>query len=98
MFPAGQRGFVRHLLPHAEADDAHIRGPEPFGERRYERRHNVPPLSRTIELRLAQDCSESHPLPAPSLLHDWLCTSYLAGLAAVPRLDRAGADAADVRC
>ena len=48
-----QRGPVRHLLPHAEADDADVRRLEPFGVADDVGRDDVPALPRPAERRLA---------------------------------------------
>merc|ERR1712066_258607 len=78
-------------------DDADLRRLEPFGERGDVRRHNMPPLSWSAQLRSPQDCRELDSLPAAPLLHDGLRALDLAWLTAVPRSHRAGAHAADVR-
>ena len=48
--------------------------------------------------RHSQAGSEHDPVPAPSFLHERLRAADVARLAAVPRVDGAGAHAADVRC
>merc|ERR1712194_63087 len=94
----GQRGALRHLFPHAEADHSDLRRPQPLGERGDERRDHVPPLPRAAQLRLAQDRREPDPIPAAALPHDWLRPAHIKGLPAVPCFDRAGTYAANVRC
>ena len=37
-------------------------------------------------------------IPPPAFLHEWLRAAHVAWLPAVPCVDRAGVDAADVRC
>ena len=48
---AGQRGAVRHLLPDAEADQPHLRRPEPPHLRRHVGHHLLPALPGPAELR-----------------------------------------------
>merc|ERR1712087_996556 len=93
----GQRGAVRHLLPHAEADHADVRRPEPPGVCGDQRHHVLPALPRPAQLGPAQAGGEPGALPAAALFYDWLRAADVARLAAVPRADGSGADAADVR-
>merc|ERR1711970_1635037 len=93
----GQRGAVRHLLPHAQADDADLRRPEPPRVGRPQRRDVLPPLPGSAQLRHPQARGERDPVPAVALLHERLRAADVARLAAVPRVDGAGAHAADVR-
>ncbi|KAJ1633912.1 hypothetical protein T492DRAFT_611411, partial [Pavlovales sp. CCMP2436] len=97
VLPARQRGTLRHLLPHAQADHPHLRRPQPPGGRRHVGRHLLPALPRPAQLRPAQARRQPGPLPAPALLHDRLLAAHQPRLAAVPRAHRARAHAADVR-
>ena len=49
-FMPRQRGPVRHLLPHPQADHPHLRRPEPPGLCRHVRHHLLPALPRPAEL------------------------------------------------
>jgi len=57
---AGQRGAVRHLLPHAQADDAHVRRPQPPHLRRHVRRHLLPALPGCGQRAAAQQRPHFH--------------------------------------
>merc|ERR1712071_463414 len=48
-----QRGALRHLLPHAEADDAHLRRSQPSGVADDERSDDLPALPRPTQRRSA---------------------------------------------
>ena len=82
-------GVVRHLLPHAEADNANLWRPEPLGISSHVRGDLLLALPRTAELRPAQDCRELGAVPAAALLHDRLRTADLPRVAAVPCSDGA---------
>merc|ERR1711985_18545 len=84
--------------PLAEAHDADLRGFEPSRERRHQWRDMLHSFPWAAELRPPQDICEPCSVPQAPLLHDRLCTSHVAWLAAVPRPYRARVDAADVRC
>merc|ERR1712224_204358 len=92
-----QRSALRYLLPHAQADDADLRRPEPPRVGRPQRRDVLPPLPGPAQLRYPQARREHDPVPAPPLLHERLRAADVARLAAVPGVDGAGAHAADVR-
>merc|ERR1711959_645090 len=64
---------------------------------RPQRRDVLPPLPGPAQLRYPQARREHDPVPAPSFLHERLRAADVARLAAVPRVDGAGAHAADVR-
>ena len=89
-----QRGALRHLLPHAQADDADVRRPQPPGRRRDVGDDVLPPFQASSTATCAAG-REDDPVPAPTSSGSAL--PHVARLAAVPR-SRCPADAADVRC
>ncbi|CAM9806125.1 unnamed protein product, partial [Lampetra planeri] len=92
-----QRGALRHLLPHPQAHNTHVRRPQPPGVGHYERRHHLPALPGTAQRRPAQARRQHGALPSPALLHAGLRAAHQPWLAAVPRAHRARAHPADVR-
>uniref|UniRef100_A0A3B3WL07 Uncharacterized protein n=1 Tax=Poecilia mexicana TaxID=48701 RepID=A0A3B3WL07_9TELE len=92
-----QRGSVRHLLPHAEADHAHLRRPEPPGVGHHERRHHLAAVPRAAQRRPAEAGRQHGSLPQAALLHAGLRPADGAGQPAVPGPLRPGAHPADVR-
>merc|ERR1711871_494474 len=55
------------------------------------------PLPGPAQLRFAQAWHKHGSIPSVAFLHERLRAAHVAWLPAVPRVDRAGADAADVR-
>merc|ERR1719421_235529 len=92
-----QRGTVRYLFPDFEADDPDVRRLEPLGVCRPVGHYVLPSLPGPAQLRSPQAWHEHGPVPAVAFLHERLCAAHVARLPAVPRVDRAGADPADVR-
>uniref|UniRef100_A0A8C9NPI7 Tubulin beta chain n=1 Tax=Serinus canaria TaxID=9135 RepID=A0A8C9NPI7_SERCA len=92
-----QRGALRHLLPHPQADHAHLRRPQPPGVGHHERCHHLPALPRPAQRRPAQAGRQHGALPAAALLHARLRAADLAGQPAVPRPHCARAHPAGLR-
>jgi len=92
-----QRSAVRHLLPDAEADHAHVRGPQPPGVDGYVRRDHVLPVPGAAQLGPAEAGREHGAVPAAALLHHRVRAAHVPRRPAVPRALRPGAGAADVR-
>merc|ERR1712124_209054 len=64
-----QRSPLRYLLPHAQADDADLRRPEPPRVGRPQRRDVLPPLPGSAQLRHPQARREHDPVPAPFFMN-----------------------------
>ena len=74
-----QRGAVRHLLPHAQADDADLRRPQPPRLSHHVRRHHLPSLSRPgrCPRTTSNVISRRHVSP---LLHRMRCRKHCIAL------------------
>jgi hypothetical protein len=70
--------------------------PEPSDLGDHERRDVLPAVPGPAELGPPQAGGEPDPVPAAALLHGGVRAADVARVAAVPRADGAGADAADV--
>mmetsp|Transcript_41418 Transcript_41418/g.86944 ORF Transcript_41418/g.86944 Transcript_41418/m.86944 type:complete len:381 (-) Transcript_41418:499-1641(-) len=93
----GQRGPVRHLLPHPQTRQPLLQRSQPPHRRGHRRDHLLPPLPRTAELRPPQALREHGPLPPPPLLPRGIRPPHLPALARLPRPQRPGAHPAGVR-
>ena len=85
------------MLQNVEADDPDIRRPQPSRVRGLVGHHVLHPFPGPAQLRSAQAWHEHGPVSTPAFLHERLRAADVARLAAVPRVDGAGAHAADVR-
>uniref|UniRef100_G3NBG8 Tubulin/FtsZ GTPase domain-containing protein n=1 Tax=Gasterosteus aculeatus aculeatus TaxID=481459 RepID=G3NBG8_GASAC len=92
-----QRGSLRHLLPHAQADHAHLRRPQPPGVGHHERRDHLAAFPRPAQRGSPQAGGEHGAVPPAALLHAGLRPPDGERQPAVPSAQRPRAHAADVR-
>eukprot|EP00166_Cyanidium_caldarium_P001234 ctg_1631.g503 len=92
-----QRGAIRHLCAHFEAEQPVLRRPEQAGVRGDERHHLLAALPRSAELGLTQAGGESDPVPAAALFLGVAGAAHRHGEHRVSARIHCRPDAADVR-